>query len=84
MRKISKLLVFLLVALLVLTACGNKADETPSVVVDESKDYSAEKLVVWSFTDELSTAGDVDHFKALYTAEGKPFEGMEEIGRAHV
>lgn len=84
MKRISKLLVFLLVALLVLTACGNSGGssetttaETTTVAIDESKDYSGEKLVVWSFTDELSTAGDVDHFKELYTAPGKPFEGME-------
>lgn len=77
MRKLSSLLVILLVALLVLTACGAKAGDTPSVKVDENKDYSKEKLVVWSFTDELQTAGDIDHFKEVYTAPGKPFEGLE-------
>lgn len=77
MKKISRLLVFLLVALFVLTACGTDKTEAPSVAVDESKDYSKEKLVIWSFTDELQTAGDIDHFKELYTAPGKPFEGLE-------
>ena len=84
MKKLSILLVILLVASLVLTACGsadgdtaNNTVETPNVAVDESKDYSTEKLVVWSFTDEIDIAGDLDHFKELYTAEGKPFEGLE-------
>ncbi|GAB6107787.1 hypothetical protein JCM19376_17430 [Fusibacter bizertensis] len=84
MRKLSILLVVLLVASLVLTACGTKATdttdttkETQSVAVDTSKDYSKEKLVIWSFTDELQTAGDIDYFKEMYTAPGKPFEGLE-------
>ncbi len=84
MRKLSILLVILLVASLALTACGTKAadttdttKETQSVTVDTSKDYSKEKLVIWSFTDELQTAGDIDYFKEMYTAPGKPFEGLE-------
>jgi len=36
-----------------------------------------DKLVIWSFTDELETAGDIDHFKDLYTAPGKMYEGMD-------
>lgn len=80
MKKLSILLVVLMIASLVLTACGSTTDgggETQNVVVDESKDYSKEKLVIWSFTDELQTAGDIDHFKEMYTAPGKPFEGLE-------
>lgn len=77
MKKFLTLLVITLAALLVFTACGNQAGETPSVAVDETKDYSKEKLVIWSFTDELDTAGDIAHFEALFTAEGKPFEGLE-------
>lgn len=45
-----------------LTACGTT----------EKKD---QKLVIWSFTDELQTAGDIAHFEELFTAEGKEFEG---------
>ena len=67
----------LLVAIMVFTACGNNAGSSPSVTVNENKDYSKEKLVIWSFTDELQTAGDIDHFKALYTAPGKAFEGLQ-------
>ncbi|MFH5835035.1 ABC transporter substrate-binding protein [Proteiniclasticum sp. C24MP] len=74
--KIKKILSFLLASMFVLSACGTSG-EAPSVEVDPSKDYSSEKLVIWSFTDELETAGDIDHFKELYTAEGKPLEGME-------
>ena len=73
-RKLSILLVILLVASLALTACGTKAadttdttKETQSVTVDTSKDYSKEKLVIWSFTDELQIAGDIDYFKEMYT-----------------
>ncbi len=35
------------------------------------------ELVIWSFTDELDTAGDIDHFKEQYTAPGKMYEGMD-------
>ena len=84
MRKLSILLVILLVASLALTACGtdgtDTADttkETQNVTVDTSKDYSKEKLVVWSFTDEFAVAGDVEYFEEMYTAPGKPFEGLE-------
>lgn len=84
MKKLSILLVILLVASLALTACGTSSTdgadttkETQSVAVDTSKDYSKEKLVIWSFTDELQTAGDIDYFKEMYTAPGKPFEGLE-------
>ncbi|MBN2795525.1 MAG: carbohydrate ABC transporter substrate-binding protein [Clostridia bacterium] len=63
MKKLLVLLVLSLSALLVFTAC--------------STDYSKEKLVIWSFTDELDTAGDIEHFKEMFTAEGKPYEGME-------
>ncbi|HSR03132.1 MAG TPA: hypothetical protein VLM88_00900 [Proteiniclasticum sp.] len=74
--KTTKILASLLVSALVLTACGGAAD-APSVEVDPSKDYSKEKLVIWSFTDEIQTAGDIDNFKELYTAPGKPLEGLE-------
>ena len=74
--KIKKIISFLLASMVILSAC-NTTEETPSVEVDPSKDYSNEKLVIWSFTDELQTAGDIDHFKDLYTAEGKPLAGME-------
>lgn len=84
MKKISGLLVMLLVALMVLTACGNTTEEntnpvveTPNVTASEGRDYSKEKLVIWSFTDELETAGDIDHFKEMFTSAGKPFEGLE-------
>ncbi len=81
-----KLLSMLLISLLVVTASTGCAKtggdatsgvETPPVVADKAKDYSNEKLVIWSFTDELKTAGDVANFEAQYTAEGKPFAGME-------
>ncbi len=62
---------------MVITACGNSTSSSPNVTANENKDYSKEKLVIWSFTDELQTAGDIDHFKAMYTAAGKPFEGLE-------
>jgi multiple sugar transport system substrate-binding protein len=60
-----KLFAIALAVLLVfgLTACGG--------------DKTAEKLVIWSFTDELNAAGDIAHFEAEYTAEGKMYEGME-------
>ena len=77
MRKRSTLLIMLLVAIMVITACGNSTSSSPNVTANENKDYSKEKLVIWSFTDELQTAGDIDHFKAMYTAAGKPFEGLE-------
>lgn len=80
MKKIFILLIISLTSLLALTACGGGNASTgtaPDVTVDESKDYSKEKLVIWSFTDELDTAGDIAHFEEMYTAEGKPFEGLE-------
>ncbi|MCA0386236.1 MAG: carbohydrate ABC transporter substrate-binding protein [Firmicutes bacterium] len=80
MKSIKRLLAIFVAALVVFTGCSNGAgteETTQSVAPDTSKDYSTEKLVIWSFTDELSTAGDIDHFKELYTAPGKPFEGME-------
>lgn len=78
MKKLLTLFVISLAALMIFTACdNNNAGGTANIEVDESKDYSKEKLVIWSFTDELDTAGDIDHFKELYTAEGKPFEGLE-------
>jgi ABC-type glycerol-3-phosphate transport system substrate-binding protein len=73
--KLKKLLAFLFVSMFVLTAC-NTTKDTPPAVVDPSKDYSKEKLVIWSFTDELQTAGDIDNFKEQYTAEGKPLAGL--------
>jgi len=57
-------LVLALVLVLGLAACGG-GNDTP------------EKLVIWSFTDELNAAGDIAHFEELYTAEGKEYEGME-------
>ena len=77
MRKFSSLLAILLIAVLAFTACNSDAGATPNVEVDTSKDYSKEKLVIWSFTDELKTAGDIAHFEANYTAPGKAFEGLE-------
>lgn len=76
MRKISVLLVMMLLATVLFTACGSDKG-TSTVTADENKDYSREKLVIWSFTDELETAGDIDHFRSMYTAPGKAFEGME-------
>lgn len=35
------------------------------------------KLVIWSFTDELETQGDIQHFKDLYTGPGQKWEGYE-------
>jgi len=52
-----------LVLVVGLAACGG--DDTP------------DKLVIWSFTDELDTAGDIANFEEQYTAEGKMYEGME-------
>ncbi|MCH4889961.1 extracellular solute-binding protein [Acidaminobacter sp. JC074] len=77
MKKLLTLFMITLAVFMVFTACGNSANEAPSVAVDESKDYSKEKLVIWSFTDELDTAGDIAHFEEMYTASGKPFEGIE-------
>lgn len=80
MKKLSILLILLMVMSLVLSACGSNTGGTgdaPSVVADDSKDYSKEKLIIWSFTDELQTAGDIDYFKEMYTAPGKPYEGLE-------
>jgi multiple sugar transport system substrate-binding protein len=76
MKKLVKMLIISLAVLLAFTAC-TKNDGGAAVKVDPSKDYSKEKLVIWSFTDELATAGDVAHFEALYTAPGKPFEGLQ-------
>ena len=86
MNKLFKLWIISLVVVLAFVGCaknnGDAADtgtdgEAPAVTADPSKDYSKEKLVIWSFTDELKTAGDIAHYEALYTAEGKPFAGME-------
>ncbi len=69
MKKIiSFVLVFVVAAALV--ACGNSATTTQNSGVPD-------KLVIWSFTDELDTAGDIQHFKDMYTAPGKPYEGMD-------
>ena len=85
MKNIKRLLAIILAMMFVITGCssGSNGSETKeegttqSVAVDSSKDYSKEKLVIWSFTDELDTAGDVQNFKDMYTAPGKPFEGLE-------
>lgn len=76
MKKLMSLLMIMMSLVLIFTACNNTSD-TPNVSVDESKDYSKEKLVIWSFTDELKTAGDIEHFENLFTAQGKAFEGLE-------
>lgn len=36
-----------------------------------------EKLVIWSFTDELETSGDIQYFKDNFTGVGQKYEGME-------
>ena len=36
-----------------------------------------DKLVIWSFTDELQTEGDVANFIAQFTGPGQKYEGME-------
>ncbi|MCK8061290.1 MULTISPECIES: hypothetical protein [unclassified Fusibacter] len=77
MKKLLALLVICLTVVAVFTGCAKTNEAELNVAVDESKDYSTEKLVIWSFTDELATAGDIDHFKEMYTAPGKAFEGME-------
>lgn len=61
-----KLLVFLSIAVLSisLVGCGNNND-------------GSDKLVIWSFTDELETEGDIQYFKDNYTGEGQKYEGME-------
>ncbi len=76
MKKFKGIAAILLVSFLALTGCTG-GSETANVEVDESKDYSQETLVIWSFTDEIETAGDIDHFKEMYTAPGKAFEGLE-------
>ncbi len=35
------------------------------------------KLVIWSFTDELEEEGDIQYFKDNFTGEGQKYEGME-------
>lgn len=83
MKKLLKVWVILLAIMVAFVGCtANTSNtgtpgETAAVQADPSKDYTKEKLVIWSFTDELQTAGDIDHFKALYTGEGKPYAGME-------
>ncbi len=76
-----KLLSMILVVamMLSLAACSTEDADTSSEGASDnaSVDASDRKLVIWSFTDELNTAGDVDHFKANYTAEGKEFAGAE-------
>lgn len=41
------------------------------------KDNGPEKLVIWSFTDELETSGDIQYFKDNFTGEGQKYEGLE-------
>lgn len=82
--------IILTLALVVsLAACGGGGDngDTPSTDGGSQGGSSSSsesggsgegrKLVIWSFTDELKTAGDIAHFEANYTAEGKEFEGAE-------
>lgn len=69
-----------MVLVMSLAACstGGEASQTDSNGTDTtSGDKSSAKLVIWSFTDELETAGDIAHFEAQYTAAGKEFEGAE-------
>ncbi|MCF7925064.1 MAG: extracellular solute-binding protein [Candidatus Izimaplasma sp.] len=58
-----KVLLFLSVVVLAvsLAGCGKKEN----------------KLVIWSFTDELETQGDIQYFKDNFTQEGQKYEGME-------
>lgn len=63
MKKIIALLLSL-VLVTTLAACG-AVDETP------------QKLVIWSFTDELQTEGDVENYISQYTGPGQKYEGME-------
>lgn len=66
------------IALVVALAACSSSGETTQSGGDESKTSSeSSKLVIWSFTDELETAGDIAHFEAQYTAAGKEFEGAE-------
>lgn len=67
MKKLFSLL--LLVTLSVsLVACGGN---------DSDEQEIPEKLVVWSFTDELDTSGDIAYFEENFTGEGQKYEGME-------
>jgi hypothetical protein len=74
-----KLLKSLIAAGLVLslTACGSTDEVADTTTGSEGKDWTGETLVIWSFTDELDTAGDIAHFEEMFTAEGKEFEGAE-------
>lgn len=78
-KLLSMICVFALIASL--AACGtgsaDSADGETNGTADTTSKKSDEKLVIWSFTDELDTAGDIDYFKSQYTAAGKEFEGAE-------
>lgn len=65
-----------------LAACGGSTENTSGETSEGNNNESTgkksdDKLVIWSFTDELDTAGDIAHFEAMYTAEGKEFDGAE-------
>lgn len=45
--------------------------------VKEVEAATPDKLVIWSFTDELETSGDIAYFEENFTAAGKKYEGME-------
>lgn len=85
MKKLFKFWIFALIVMVAFAGCSKgsnatgttDAGDSSAAAPDPSKDYTKEKLVIWSFTDELQTAGDLEHFKSLYTAEGKPYAGME-------
>ncbi len=75
-----------LTLILSLAACGGGTDTNNGDGTNDTTEKSGDqtsgkksddKLVIWSFTDELKTAGDIDHFKANYTAAGKAFDGAE-------
>ncbi len=63
MKKFTKMMGIgcILSAALVLSSCGKEDN----------------KLVIWSFTDELEVQGDINHFKDTYTGPGQKWEGYD-------
>jgi len=76
-------IICVLTLLVSLVACGTGGDtvsgagETDTDGTVGGASGSGEKLVIWSFTNDFTDAGDIEYFKSQYTAAGKQFEGAE-------